>query len=462
MVIQLSQNSDRLKSRDRTVFSRNFANKPSDVNFKGSPFKMSEAAKKKFYLSKGFEKFAKMTAKPVLLEATAVLGLACVLRPLTILSLPGGEKRDKQYASAHGMASGIWGYVTAIVLFNPVSTALKKVAQRVDKDPEYLKNSFIKHNAKNKDAFNFIVSWGPKFVLQPLIAAGTIALIPTVMGLFFKKDKDGKNKTQQKPPIQKTNESSNISTSSKPKEPLTASFKAFENNSSQPQFKGQVPEKLNLGQKFIKKIESFIERAAGNKKVKNLSEKMANDKKTDSAVKNLFTSGTAFLGTLVYAGSTISSPKIEQDRKKTLAANQFIVWGVSAIVSAALGEAIKDKFKEMGENYQKYKRSHFEENIEKIMQEEEKQGFFKAIEKKQNKILTPLERTRELRANYLEKYKFRAGNIGSVAPTMIAFAFIYRYIVPVVATPLADFYKKNFMKEPTKVTPLKRPEVVKK
>lgn len=442
MVIRVSQNYDRLKNQDRTAYSKNYANTPADVNFKGSPFKMSEAAKKKFYLSDGFNKFAKLTAKPVLLESTVVLGLACVARPLTILSTPGGDKRDKQYASAHGMASGVWGYVTAVALFNPISTALKKVAQRVEKDPEYLKNTFIKHNAKNQKAFNFIVSYGPKFVLQPIIAAGTIALIPTVMGLFFKKN--DKNKTQPN----KTNEKPNL--------------KSSENKPPQVQFKGRGSEKLNLGQRFIKKIETIIEKAASNKKVENLSKKMANNEKTDSMVQNLFTSGAAFLGTLVYAGSTINSPKIEQDRKKTLAANQFITWGVAAIVSSALGEMIKSNFKKMGETYKKHKMAYFEENFEKIMQEEEKQGFFKEIEKRKNKVLTTVEKNTELRANYMEKYKFRAGNIGSVAPTMIAFAFIYRYLMPVIATPLADFYKKNFMKEPTKATPFKRPELAKK
>jgi len=201
MRIQTVSNLDIPKNQDRTVSLRrlNPKNQPDNLNFKGNFFKVSEKTKKAFYTSKSFKQFAKMSSNPVLLDATIVLGLTCLLRPLTIVSMPGAEKRDKQYAAAHSIASGLWGFSTALVVFSPINNAVKNVLKKVNEKPEYLKNSFLKHNQKNKDSFNFVASYGPKLFLQPLVAAGTIAFIPLLMGLFFNNHKkiNDKNKTQK-------------------------------------------------------------------------------------------------------------------------------------------------------------------------------------------------------------------------------------------------------------------------
>jgi len=440
MVIQIHTNPDRFKNRDRTVSSGDFAknNSAADISFKGSPFKMSESAKKKFYTSKGLQKFVKLTANPALLDATVVLGLACFLRPLTILNIPGTDKRDAQYASAHGIVSGVWGYVAALIATNPINKAVKNVCQKVKDDPAYLKNTFIKNSPKNREAFNFVASYGPKLILQPIVAAVTIALIPAAMGLLFKK-KDG-DKTQKT----KVDESSKVvAKAPKPVKVMNSTFKSFDtnNNTSQIQFKGQMPKKPRPS-RFVQSIEPLIEKMAQNKYIKKFSEKMAKDetpkdKKTSSMMRNLLTTGQALLGTIVYVFSTMKNPKIEEENKKTLAANQFITWGISAIGSVLLNNTIQKNFDRIAENYRKYNTENLEQNLEKITQEKLKKSIVTTLEKE------------KVKAEHLEKLKFQKSNIAKVAPTMIAFAFIYRYLTPVLATPLANLYKKHFINEPS-------------
>ncbi|SRR5574344_950160 len=63
--------------------------------------------------------------------ATVALFLGGILRPITIMGLPGKKDiDDKKYASGHAIASAIIGFVTTSILLSPVSKALKKVGDR--------------------------------------------------------------------------------------------------------------------------------------------------------------------------------------------------------------------------------------------------------------------------------------------------------------------------------------------
>ena len=425
MVIQIRTNLDRFKNYDKTKSFKQSEknNNISDINFSGSPFKLSEAAKKKLYTSKGFHKFAKLTENPVLLDATVVLGLACFLRPLTILKLPGAEKRDKQYAAAHSIVSGTWGYITALALFNPISNAVNNVAKKAEDKPEYLKNTYIK-NKKNREAFKFVAGYGPKLILQPMVAAVTIALLPLAMGLFFNKEK----RAAKKQALQANDAAQNPTTQESKKSDLKITEKT-----SNIQFKGKTPKKPGP---LTRAIEPLIEKMVHNKYIKNFSEKMAkSDDQKSVFMKNLLTTGQALLGTLVYILSTFKNKKIEEDRKKTLAANQFITWGISAIGTFTVSGMLQKKFKIMGQNFEKYNAQDLKEKFAKNTANlDVKSTKYKELSEIQNKALKTL-----------ESHK---GGIGTVAPTMIVFAFIYRYLTPILATPLADIYKKHFIKDP--------------
>lgn len=463
MIIQQRNNLERSQfHRDKFKFenqSQNGLIKSSehsnkDINFSGSPFKMSDAAKRKLYTGKGFEKFAKLTSNPVLLDAAVVLGLTCLLRPIVIANMPGADKRDKQYAAAHSIASGLWGYITAVIMFNPINTAVKNVCNKTKKDPNYLKNSFIKNKPKNRDAFNFVASYGPKLILQPLVAAGTIALIPPMMNLFFNKGKKAAEKAT-KQEYKETTQTPNT----KKEQKTPGALKLIENSTNQnnqPQFKGKITadsEKLNFLEKIIQKlakpIEPLIEKMAQNKHIKKFSESMANGNSEKSALmRNILTTGQALTGTLVYITSTMKSKKIEEDRKKTLAANQLITWTGSAIGAFVLNNAIQKGFNKIAADYKKYNIEKLENNLEEITKKE--LPSLEKLEKRKITQITPevMEKVKKIQ---LEKLEFRSNGIAKTAPTMIAFAFIYRFLTPIIATPLANLAKKHILKEPEKV-----------
>ena len=85
----------------------------------------------KFYNSKGLEKFLKSDGVGKLLDISAKnpgvitslysLFLCVLLRPATIMALPGKNIEDKKYASAHSIASGIIGFLTTVAIISPIA-----------------------------------------------------------------------------------------------------------------------------------------------------------------------------------------------------------------------------------------------------------------------------------------------------------------------------------------------------
>ena len=61
-------------------------------------------------------------------SAFMALILAGILRPATIVSLPGKkDKEDKIYSAGHAIASGVIGFVASVILTSPLDTAVKKL-----------------------------------------------------------------------------------------------------------------------------------------------------------------------------------------------------------------------------------------------------------------------------------------------------------------------------------------------
>ena len=104
------------------------------ANFNGSFTGKSEAAvnvakKGGVFASNWFNKFLTYTNDHnVATSALVALGLAGVMRPATILALPGKkDKEDKIYASGHSMASAILGFVASVIVTSPLDGAVKKI-----------------------------------------------------------------------------------------------------------------------------------------------------------------------------------------------------------------------------------------------------------------------------------------------------------------------------------------------
>jgi len=82
------------------------------------------------YKNKGVKKFLMNAEKSqAVFSALFAAGLACVLRPITIVSVPSKKnKEDQKYAAAHSIASGFIGYIFALIVSSPIAKAVDKIA----------------------------------------------------------------------------------------------------------------------------------------------------------------------------------------------------------------------------------------------------------------------------------------------------------------------------------------------
>lgn len=166
--ITLNQGTSRLHSepqnfREKTKGAYN-NNRGYSANYNGSFTGKSEAAvnvakKSGIFTKKWFNKFLTYTNDHnVATSALVALGLAGVMRPATILALPGKkDKEDKIYASGHSMASAILGFVASVIVTSPLDGAVKKIfgsnGYLKDKDGNIIKDKDGKPRIFSKKLF---------------------------------------------------------------------------------------------------------------------------------------------------------------------------------------------------------------------------------------------------------------------------------------------------------------------
>ena len=153
--ITLNQGTSRLHSEPQSFREKNigaYNNRGYNADFNGSFTGKSETAvntmkKGGILTSKWFNKLLTYTNDHnVATSALVALGLAGVLRPATIMALPGKkDKEDKIYASGHSMASAILGFVASVIVTSPLDGAVKKLfscgGYLKDKDGNIIKDS---------------------------------------------------------------------------------------------------------------------------------------------------------------------------------------------------------------------------------------------------------------------------------------------------------------------------------
>ena len=166
--IALNQGTSRLHSEPQNFREKTKGaydnNRGYSANYDGSFTGKSEAAvnvakKGGIFTKKWFNKFLTYTNDHnVATSALVALGLAGVMRPATILALPGKkDKEDKIYASGHSMASAILGFVASVIVTSPLDGAVKKIfgsdGYLKDKDGNIIKDKDGKPKIFSKKLF---------------------------------------------------------------------------------------------------------------------------------------------------------------------------------------------------------------------------------------------------------------------------------------------------------------------
>ena len=361
------------------------------LSFKANPVPVARTIGEKVAVNKYFNKFLDILADNSLIaDALIALGLTTIARPAVIYAIPTKdpvEKKKNNYQVAHSAGTGILGLATTVAVAEPVKRGVKKVIKNPEK---YMKNdySYIK---KNERVFKETAGRLHQPIFLPLRAALTIAIVPPILNAF------GLSK----------NAKAEISPKDKAK--IDYSFMSFKGIGTPKTFKGFT--QLNSKEKANKNYNSnknIAFKGAGSAVTEGIAKgvgKIADTqgfrkfiewfKEKNQWVPHLIAAESLWLSGF-YMQQTAKSKKIEKDQKLPMIINQGITAVLCTIGAYKLDGVINkklDKFKEV------YKRMN-PQLEEKVMNR-------------------------------------RLMGIRLLGPIVI-FTTIYRFIGPVVVTPIAN------------------------
>ena len=262
-------------------------------------------------LKKGLE-FA--SDNGALFSAATALTLSTVARPIAIYSTPKTDKENRKLACAKSYASSLVGFGLMLGVTHPLSQNIKKI----NNNPEnYLNKNTI--NTLKNGSKSLLSSKGYQFGTQ-LFKLGigavvaipkaviTCALIPPIMALTFKTDKNN------------------------------PSFKTNKNNSQQTlTFTGNIKKEP---------IAKGISKVLNNKKVQSFI-----NKHKDSNYPMHITALTDTLATSTFILQTQRNKNIKEERKNVLCANAGIATGLSTVSGYILDKALNKPTEKFIENF---------------------------------------------------------------------------------------------------------------
>lgn len=165
-------------------------------------------------------------------------------------------------------------------------------------------------------------------------------------------------------------------------------------------------------------VELGLEKVAKSKGLEKFIKKV-----TDSGKSGLLRQGCIIgVSTVLssfYILQTLTNKNIESKNKKSLAINQGITWFIPTIGAIALDKPILKVFKKLGDAFEKVNQGGKGEKYLKWAQKHYKDGDFAALKK----------------------------GVARNAATGLCFAFMYRYITPVLATPLTKKITEKIQKK---------------
>lgn len=141
-----------------------------------------------------------------LFDALFALGINCGIRPAAIM-MQGGEEdyRKNKKAASHSITSGLVGYAMAIVLFSPISNALKLIKKDAPKYAQKAMDFLTFSNTKKIGASKryqtlvMLFNYTPQILTSSLRSAATIAMIPYIDKYVISKIFKEKTPAAQKP-----------------------------------------------------------------------------------------------------------------------------------------------------------------------------------------------------------------------------------------------------------------------
>lgn len=414
-------NFEMSKSATKTTAGENPSGR---LSFKGrpAPVVVAKTFGEKLAVNKWFNKFLDILADNSLIaDALIALGLTTIARPASIYIIPTKdpvEKKKNNYQVAHSVATGVLGLATTVAVAEPVKRGVKELMNNTSK---YMKKdaTYIKENAR---VFKETAGRLHQPIFLPLRAALTIMIVPPILKMF------GLSKDSVKPSDKakidysylsfKGNDSKSFKGFSKVKSNYDKAQDKISKN--QPSFKGNpgvVTKGIAKGIGKLADTNGFRKFIEWFKDQKNWFPHLI-------AGESLWLSG-------FYMQQTAKSKSIEKDQKLPMILNQGITallctWGaykLDGVINKKL-DAYKQTYKRM--NPDMVQKSNLYENLLKRYANNETVLKKLATEAKYK----PLRNANKTLNNKLI-------GIRLLGPIVI-FTTIYRFIGPVVVTPIAN------------------------
>lgn len=226
-----------------------------------------------------------------------------------------------------------------------------------------------------------------------------------------------------------------LSNNNKPQRQAAPSFggsgSLIDTFTSKSTFFEPVEKVWNTSTEWIAK--NIIAKAMNSNFVGKFAEKTKDSK---YIVNHIYTTGAAVgTGTYIYKTLKLPEKKMESDRKKVLAANHVLTFGVSTAGAYLVDGALFGKWREVTNRYAELYRK---DNtlMAKIAEENKK---LKALGKNKIDVI-------DYANDYLKDKKLVARLKGmDIAKTLLICTLIYRYLVPVAVTPIANKLGDKFL-----------------
>lgn len=430
--VRTAKKYDRVELNKQDIKATAGKNPSGRLSFKGKKEiaemtveQLSKTFGGKLATSKTFNKFLDIITKNSLLaDALIALGFTAVLRPATIYAIPSKDKETRKknnYQVAHSVATGLLGLGTTLAVSTPISRGIAKLLEHPE---NYLNKGVLKITKDNKEAIKQTANRFHQPIFLPVRAILTIMLVPPILKML------GLSKASKTPNLSPSDKAkidySFMSFKGSDKKmfknfvSINSSFEKAEKNlkkenasKSKPSFKGIPFNKL--GKEAAKVIDK-----TGNTVTENIAKGVGKIIDTEKFQKfiNWF-SGTNYIPHLIAGESAILSSfymiqsgrsnKIEKDQKLPMILNQ----GITALVCGAAAYTVDNMVFGSLKKYQEvYKK------LNPTMDMKLLENRTKAI-----KMLGPL----------------------------VIFTALYRFIGPVVVTPVANWLSEKI--QPHKKAP---------
>ena len=289
------------------------------------------------------------------------------------------------------------------------NNGIKDTSRVPDKLGSEIKQEYLNADYVN-DVKNKMLGWMPDIVTRPFVASATIMLLPWILKNIFHIEKNKK-------PAEKVEEQIIKNSVETVKETKTEEIKVTETKETdkqtakQPSFKGGAGSGKGIFDKIGEAISKFFSKhyaePMNNKMwLQKLSGKMA--KAPGSMTEHMATLGSLITSS-VYVTRTLKNKDLDSDKRRTLAINQTLCFIVPTICAYTVNNWIGGLVKKLEYRY----------------------SGLKEQEKALGKI------TAEKAKEMSEKLGSRLKGVKALG-TLFTFTLIYRYVTPVVITPIAN------------------------